>query len=352
MKLYSKFFGTILMISILYLCFYPINLDPIARDAPPYPGTVGDFEINNLLTQIEFLEVNGIGPEAIANDSLGNFYTGIENGNILKINPDLSKQSIIANTGGRPLGMKIAPKGNLIITDQFKGLISLDSLGNITTLINEIDGTPILFADDLAITKEGVVYFSDATQRNPIEIENEFWEQQPSGRIISFDLNSGESEVVLNDLFFANGVALDSEEEFLIVTETFGAQIIKHWIKGGKSGTTEIFNNTIPGYPDNVTFSNDTFWVAIPSQRAVEVEPLTSYPFIRSILLRLPRFLLDKAVPKPYSMVLGFDINGNIKHNLQDPDGGFHYITSVLQIGDKLYLGSLKEPGIGIFNLK
>ncbi|MDB4738746.1 hypothetical protein OAF76_03345, partial [Flavobacteriaceae bacterium] len=69
-------------------------------------------------------------------------------------------------------------------------------------------------------------------------------------------------------------------------------------------------------------------------------------------LLRLPRFLLDKAVPKPYSMVLGFDINGNIKHNLQDPDGGFHYITSVLQIGDKLYLGSLKEPGIGIFNLK
>ena len=44
--------------------------------------------------------------------------------------------------------------------------------------------------------------------------------------------------------------------------------------------------------------------------------------------------------------------NGNIKHNLQDPDGGFHYITSVLQIGDKLYLGSLKEPGIGIFNLK
>jgi hypothetical protein len=248
--------------------------------------------------------------------------------------------------------MKIAPKGTLVIADQFKGLISLDSLGNIDTLINEIDGTPILFADDLAITKEGVVYFSDATQRNPIEIENEFWEQQPSGRIISYDLNSGESKVVLNDLFFANGVALDSKEQFLIVTETFGAQIIKHWIKGGKSGTTEIFNNAIPGYPDNITFSNDTFWVAIPSQRAVEVEPLTSYPFIRSILLRLPRFLLDEAVPKPYSMVLGFDINGNIKHNLQDPDGGFHYITSVLQIGDKLYLGSLKEPGIGIFNLK
>ena len=63
-------------------------------------------------------------------------------------------------------------------------------MGSITTLLNTIDGTPIQFADDLAITQEGVVYFSDATQRNPIIIENEFWEQRPSGRIISYDLNT------------------------------------------------------------------------------------------------------------------------------------------------------------------
>ena len=125
---------------------------------------------------------------------------------------------------------------------------------------------PFLFADDLVITKEGIVYFSDATQRNPIEVENEFWEQRPSGRVISYDLHTKEAAVVIDDLFFANGIALDSNEDFIVVNETFGVQIIKHWVKGEKKGVSEIFNNTLPGYPDNVTFSGNTFWVAIPSQ--------------------------------------------------------------------------------------
>ena len=342
----------LLLIGLLYLCFYPIDLQPVARKSPPNPGRTGEYEVNNLLAHIDLIKVSGIGPESIVQDSLGNFFSGLENGDIIQLDSSLSNQTVIGNTGGRPLGMKIAPNGLLIIADQHLGLIAMDRKGKVTVLLNEIEDTPILFADDLDITKEGMVYFSDATQRNPIEIENEFWEQRPSGRIISYDLNSKEAVVVIDNLFFANGVALDSNEDFIIVNETFGPQILKHWIGGEKKGTTEIFNDFLPGYPVNVTFSNDTFWVASPSQRAVEVEPLTELPFLRSILLRLPRFFIEGATPEPYGMVLGFDRIGNLKYNLQDPKGGFDYITSVLQIGDKLYLGSLKETSMGIYTLK
>jgi hypothetical protein len=68
--------------------------------------------------------------------------------------------------------------------------------------------------------------------------------------------------------------------------------------------------------------------------------------------LRLPKFVRDGIIPKPYSMILGFDSEGKLQYNLQDPNGGYDYITSVLHVDDKLYLGSLKETAIGIYTLK
>ena len=344
--------GLLLLAGLLYLGFYPIDLDPAARPSPPYPGMEGDFKVNRLLASTSIIAVGGIGPESIARDSLGNFYSGLDNGDIIRFDASGANQTIIGNTKGRPLGMKFAPNGWLIIADRDMGLIALDSMGSITTLLNRIEGTPIQFADDLAITQEGVVYFSDATQRNPIIIENEFWEQRPSGRIITYDLNTKEAAVVLDELFFANGVALDQNEDYIIINETFGLEIKRHWIGGAKKGTTEVFTNKLPGFPDNVTFADGIFWIAIPSQRALEVEPLTKLPFLRSVLLRLPKFVRDGIIPKPYSMILGFDSKGKLQYNLQDPNGGYDYITSVLQVDDKLYLGSLKEAAIGIYTLK
>ena len=344
--------GLLLLVGLLYLGFYPIGLDPVARTSPPYPGMEGDFKVNNLLAATDIIAVAGVGPESIARDSLGNFYSGLDNGDLIRFDASGTNQTVIGNTKGRPLGMKFAPNGWLIIADREMGLIALDSMGSITTLLDTIDGTPIRFADDLAITQEGVVYFSDATQRNPIIIENEFWEQRPSGRIISYDLNTQESEIVLDVLFFANGVALDANEDYIIISETFGLEIKRHWIRGSKKGTTEIFTNELPGFPDNVTFTDGIFWIAIPSQRALEAEPLTEFPFLRSVLLRLPKFIRDGITPKPYSMILGFDAEGKLQYNLQDPNGGYDYITSVLQVDDKLYIGSLKEEAIGIYRLK
>ena len=43
---------------------------------------------------------------------------------------------------------------------------------------------------------------------------------------------------------------------------------------------------------------------------------------------------------------------GEVIYNLQDPNGKYDYVTSVLQIDKQLYLGSLKEPTFGIYTLE
>lgn len=338
--------------AIAYLGFYPIELDPIARKTPPYPGLTGVYEPNTKLANTTLIPLPSPGPESIVLHPKGHFITGLANGDIVQFNSDGKEQNIIANTGGRPLGMKIAPSGELIIADQIKGLLKLDSTNQISVLVDQYKGDRLKFVDDLDISKEGIIYFSNATQRNPIVVENEAWEQRASGAIFAYDLNTKELRLIKDKLFFANGIALNDSQDYFVFSETFGLSLSKFWLKGPKAGTQEIFNNRLPGFPDNVTFKDGVFWVAIPTQRVVDIEPLFEYPFLRSVILRLPESVRNAVLPPRYAMLLGFNEQGEVVYNLQDPNGKYDYVTSVLQIDNRLYLGSLKEPTLGIYTLE
>ncbi len=64
----------------------------------------------------------GKGPEAIAFDAQGRIYTGFEDGRVARFEPDGSGYTLIANTGGRPLGVFVHPDGSVIVCDAKKGL--------------------------------------------------------------------------------------------------------------------------------------------------------------------------------------------------------------------------------------
>jgi sugar lactone lactonase YvrE len=46
--------------------------------------------------------------------------------------------------------------------------------------------------------------------------------------------------VVADGIWFANGVALSRDESFIVVAETFGCRLLRHWLKGEKAGSTEV----------------------------------------------------------------------------------------------------------------
>ena len=58
----------------------------------------------------------------------------------------------------------------------------------------------------------------------------------------------------MDELSFANGIALAPNEDYFIVAETGDFKLWKYWLKGDKRGQKEIFIQT-PGYPDNIKLS-------------------------------------------------------------------------------------------------
>ena len=60
----------------------------------------------------------------------------------------------------------------------------------------------------------------------------------------------------MDELSFANGIAISAKEDFLLVNECGASRIWRYWLKGDKRGQKEIFADT-PGTPDNIRPSED-----------------------------------------------------------------------------------------------
>jgi adipocyte plasma membrane-associated protein len=71
----------------------------------------------------------------------------------------------------------------------------------------------------------------------------------PSGRLSHFDRKTGKITVLLDNLFFANGVALSPNEDFIVVAETHASRIQRYWLNGPKKGQLEPFVEGLPGIP-------------------------------------------------------------------------------------------------------
>jgi len=354
MKNSAKILSVLFLLTILYFLFYPVSIEPVVFNVPKDPGLKGIFKPNKKLAEASLILKNiEIGPEAVVMASDGMLYTGFENGEIIKFNKAGDQHSIFANTGGRPLGMKFDKNGNLIVADIYKGLLSINPNGKITTLTDKVNGTKIFFADDLDIASDGIIYFSDATQRN-YDVMVEAFELQPTGRLLSYNPANKTTKLELENLYFANGVALGPKDEYVLVSETFGLVINKYWLKGSKKGQKEILVDALPGFPDNITYNDaGIFWVAIPEIRPGKaVESLYTKLFLRKMLMRLPEFIINQTVPPKKAMVIGIDENGKVIHNLQDDSGKLFSITSALQVDDHLYLGSLRMTSLAKFKLK
>ena len=264
------------------------------------------------LQQIAVGNVNG--PEAIAFDDNGLMYTANEDGRIIVLNSDGSNPQDFTQTGGRPLGLKFDSNGNLIVADAFQGLLSIDTSGQISVLSTGYGGLPFLLTDDLDIGSDGTIYFSDASSVNNLNNFNNDW-GQPNGRLLSYNPNTGVTNLLLDNLYFANGVALSTDESYLLVNESAVNHIRRYWLTGPNTGQTEVFSNVsqFQGLPDNITHNGESlFWVATF-----------------------------------FGPVIALDNNGQILYQLNFDSNLFTENTSAIQYNDTLYLGTLHDSIIG-----
>jgi sugar lactone lactonase YvrE len=322
---------------------YPSSWTPAV--APAYEGA---YAPNDHLASIERLGSGaGIGPEDVAVDGRGRIYGGMSDGRIVRTNPDGSGAEDFADTVGRPLGLDFDNAGNLIVADAYQGLLSIAPDGTIRRLARGHGGRPFRLTDDVDVAPDGTIYFTDASDRFYLnDYVLDLLEHQPNGRLLSYDPRTDSVTAVLYPLYFANGVAVSPKGDFVLVVETGRYRVMRHWLKGPRRGESEIFIDNLPGFPDGISSDGrGTYWLALVSPRNRTIDYLLPRPTARRLLARLPRKL--QPAPKPYSFVLGLDGDGNVVHNLQDPNGSFAQISSVERYGDDLYFGSLAENAIG-----
>ncbi len=329
----------------------PVN--PAEYHPPQKPPMTGVLSENQLLKKADLLGKGRIdGPEDTAVDGQGRVYGGTKNGTIVRILTDGTIETF-AQTGGRPLGIQFDRQGNLIVCDSYKGLLSIDTGGKVTVLANAAEGIPFRFTDDLDISRGGMIYFTDASDRfNMAEYLYDIIEARPHGRLMSYDPATKTVRVLLKGLYFANGVALSQNEDFVLVNETSRYRITRFWLAGPKAGTSDIFIENLPGFPDNISANRKgTFWLALYTVRNDMMDSIHPYPLAKNLMAKLPQFTWPK--PKRYGLVLSLDEKGKITGSLHEPEGKHLWeITSAREHRGHLYLGSLRADRIGRYRLE
>lgn len=364
MKRFFKIFGLIFVGLALYLAFWPVDIDPQKWDAPKDKGYTGDFAPNTKLAGLDLMDIGDIhGPEDVDSQVIDEtlfLFVSSQDGLIRKINAETKDVTTLADTGGVPLGFEFDAGGNLILADAYRGLLSIAPDGTVTTLTNEADGKPILYADDLDIAPNGVIYFSDASTRWGAEAAGEtlkgslyeIMEHGRTGRILAYDPSSGKTWTVMENLSFSNGVAMADDGQSILVNETGEYRIHKHWVAGPKKGQSEVIIDNLPGFPDNINRApNGNFYVGIVSKRSAFLDDYSDSTFWRKFAWRLPEALQPKA--ENYGFIVEMDSEGNVIQTWQDPDGAYPTTTGAHNPGDGwLYISSLTASKLGRLKLQ
>ncbi|WP_245978622.1 SMP-30/gluconolactonase/LRE family protein [Stella humosa] len=347
---------------VAYLCFWPVPAEPRSWSAPTPPGYTGAHAPNAGLAGLRDIAIgNEFGPEHIAIGPDGKLYTAMTSGGLLRMDADGGNQEVFASTGGRVLGFAFDAQGRMIAADAMKGLLVIDADRRVGVLANRVSaGDPIRYANSVVVAPDGTIYFTDASTRfAPAEWGGTYeasvldiLEQSASGRVLAFDPAAASTRVVAHGLSFANGIALSSDGRTLFVAETGRYRIWKIDtaaravdVHGGSPQARVLLDN-LPGYPDNLMRGREgRIWVGLFRPRNPAADGLAERPFLRKILLRLPRSLLP--LGKPYGHVFAIDEEGRVVADLQDPSGAYPETTGATETADRLYIHSLHARTIG-----
>ena len=350
-----------LLIGLLgLLLIWPAKVDPAYWEEPVAPPMTGLLEPSGRLAEAEEIGRGLISnSEDIAIDPNGNIYASQTDGSISRLIQDNNSWTAetIAQVSDFPaLGLQWNAEGHLIVAAS-DGLYSVDVVtGEVETLSTNVDGRAFGFADDLDIGPDGTIYFTDASWKWPNTIgepsyQYDMAENRPYGSLLAFDPDTGETRSLVEELYFANGVAMAADGRSVFFLETYRYRLSRYWIEGPEAGSVEIIDDNLPGIPDGLMGDGEgNLYIAMDTQRVPILRFLHQNPFLTRLITKLPESVWLRA-GTPQGFILKMTEGGEYLDSFHDPDGRFGFIANVVpdENGD-LWIGSLDQDVIGRFS--
>jgi len=346
-----------------------VYVSPTYHDMPPAPSCAIDsgtvWALNDRLRPAQPIGLGRIeGPEDVILDRNDDLYAGSRHGDIIRfLAPDYERMEVFAHIGGTPLGMAFDRRDNLYVCIGGMGLYRVTPERKVEKVTDETnrsyssinDDSRLRLADDLDITDDGRIFFSEATVRYEMhEWATDGLEARGNGRIVCYDTRTGKTHTVIRDLKFPNGVCIASDGQSFLFAETWGCTVKRHWFDGPKKGSTELVLDNLPGFPDNINNSSDGhYWMSLVGMRCPALDLAWKMPgFRRRMAKRVPRD--EWLFPNINTgCVLKFSEQGQVLETLWDLGGANHpMITSMREHRGHLYLGGIMNNRIGRLKLE
>ncbi|MEU8817527.1 SMP-30/gluconolactonase/LRE family protein [Actinoplanes sp. NPDC048796] len=308
------------------------------RWAPP---RLADDGPTARLRVARLLPTGGRGPEDVVFDRDGNVVTGLADGRVVRIDPETGDRTVLADTGGRPLGLHPCADGGVLVCDHDRGLLRVEADGTVSRLAEAA------FASNVVQASDGTIWFTTSTTEWTLDEHlGDVFEHSGTGRLLRRD-PGGAVTTVLDGLKFANGLVLAPDESYLLVAETAGYRVQRHW----RDGRTEVLVENLPGFPDNMWLGSDgLLWVAIAAPRNALLDRLLPRPgFLRVLVWNLPEAVRPKAAPIAWAMA--FTLDGERVHDLRTTDGSYGFVTSAAERDGLVVLGSLTASDVAVLGI-
>jgi len=173
--------------------------------------------------------------------------------------------------GGGPNGVSLEPGGtHLLVADIFQGRIyRVDVVtGAAEQVYQHRYGVNTAVRDS-----RGAIWFTQSAHNTPEEGEARMWATvdipSPEGALLRLGMEDGrsaeEAEVLVDSLYFANGVVIDETSGHLYVAETMGLRVLRYRVDldTGRLSERLVFVDGLE--PDNLELDGEGhLWVAVP----------------------------------------------------------------------------------------
>ncbi len=259
------------------------------------------------LNAVERFGAGVLKAEGVVVDKEGYVWCGGRNGMVYKVSP-AGKVHEVAELPDRaiPNGVTLDREGNFVYCDlRHKAVMRLSPDGTIAMIADRVGEVKLSIPNFASYDAEGNLYVSNSSWQPGRMVYSEFREPQPNGAVVCIRPD-GRSEVVATGIYFANGTAIDPNEDAVYVLESSRFDCVRIAIKSdGTFGAPEIYASGFPAIPDGMAFDVErNLYITLPGVPVGEtLEP------VHKIIKVTPDGKWSELIDDPTRSVLSFPTN-------------------------------------------